>query len=141
RRRVIDGEGKWHGIRGWFRWLEGRTYKMHVRVFLARYRSYRICPACNGGRLKPEASLFTINGASVVDVNQMSVADAAAFCDRLELPPTQEEIAPLIPAELRSRLRSLLAVGLDSLTLDRQSRTLSGGELARVDLTRAVGSS
>ena len=59
---IIDGEGKFYGIRGWFRWLEGRTYKMHVRVFLARYRSYRICPACNGGRLKPEASLFRIDG-------------------------------------------------------------------------------
>ena len=141
RRRVIDGEGKYYGIRGWFRWLEGRTYKMHVRVFLARYRSYRLCPACGGGRLKPEASLFTINGASVIDVNQMSVADAAAFFDRLELSPTQEEIAHLILTELRSRLGYLLAVGLDYLTLDRQSRTLSGGELARVDLTRAVGSS
>ena len=140
-RRVIDGEGKYYGIRGWFRWLEGRTYKMHVRVFLARYRSYRLCPVCSGGRLKPEASLFTVNGATVVDVNQMSVADAAAFFDRLELSPTQEEIAHLILTELRSRLSYLLAVGLDYLTLDRQSRTLSGGELARVDLTRAVGSS
>ena len=55
RAAVIDGEGKYYGIRGWFRWLEGRTYKMHVRVFLARYRSYRICPACDGGRLKPDA--------------------------------------------------------------------------------------
>ena len=141
RRRVIDGEGKYYGIRGWFRWLEGRTYKMHVRVFLARYRSYRICPSCNGGRLKPDASLFTIAGATVVDVNQMSVAEAAAFFDRLDLSAAQEEIAHLILTELRSRLRYLLAVGLDYLTLDRQSRTLSGGELARVDLTRAVGSS
>jgi excinuclease ABC subunit A len=140
-RRIIDGEGKYFGVRGWFRWLEGRTYKMHVRVFLARYRSYRLCPSCNGGRLKPEASLFTINGATVVDVNQMSVADAAAFFDRLQLSPAQEEIAHLILTEIRSRLGYLLAVGLDYLTLDRQSRTLSGGELARVDLTRAVGSS
>ena len=141
RRRIIDGEGKYYGIRGWFRWLEGRTYKMHVRVFLARYRSYRLCPACGGGRLKPDASLFRIDGKSVVDVNQMSVAAAAAFFDALALSPAQEEIAHLILAELRSRLRYLLAVGLDYLTLDRQSRTLSGGELARVDLTRAVGSS
>ncbi len=141
RRRIIDGEGKYYGIRGWFRWLEGRTYKMHVRVFLARYRSYRICPTCGGGRLKPEASLFRIAGATVVDVNQMSVADAAAFFSRLVLSPAQEEVAHLILTEIRSRLGYLLAVGLDYLTLDRQSRTLSGGELARVDLTRAVGSS
>ena len=141
RRRIIDGEGKYYGIRGWFRWLEGRTYKMHVRVFLARYRSYRICPTCGGGRLKPEALLFRIAAATVVDVNQMSVADGAAFFSRLALSPAQEEVAHLILIEIRSRLGYLLAVGLDYLTLDRQSRTLSGGELARVDLTRAVSSS
>jgi excinuclease ABC subunit A len=141
RRRVIDGEGKYYGIRGWFRWLEGRTYKMHVRVFLARYRSYRLCPDCSGGRLKSDALLFRIDGKSVVDVNQMSVADAARFFAGLRLSATQEEIAHLILTEIRSRLGYLLAVGLDYLTLDRQSRTLSGGELARVDLTRAVGSS
>src|SRR5262249_15256504 len=76
RQKIIDGEGKYYGIRGWFRWLEGRTYRMHVRVFLSRYRSYRVCPACDGGRLKPDAKLFLINGRSVVDVQRMSVADA-----------------------------------------------------------------
>jgi excinuclease ABC subunit A len=143
-RFIIDGDPadkKYYGVRRWFRWLEGRTYRMHVRVFLSRYRSYRLCPACNGGRLKPEASLFRINGRTVVDVNAMSVAEAAAFFDAVQLAPHEEEIAHLILAEIRSRLRYLLAVGLDYLTLDRQSRTLSGGELARVDLTRAVGSS
>jgi excinuclease ABC subunit A len=141
RQLIIDGEGKYYGIRGWFRWLEGRTYRMHVRVFLSRYRSYRLCPACDGGRLKPEALLFRINGRSVADVQRMSVAEAAAFFDALQLRPSEEEIAHLILSEIRSRLHYLLAVGLDYLTLDRQSRTLSGGELARVDLTTAVGSS
>ncbi len=141
RRRVIDGEGKYFGVRGWFRWLEGRTYKMHVRVFLARYRSYRVCPACDGGRLKPDALLYRIAGRTVVDVCRMSVAEAAAFFRDLRLTGVQEEIAALVLGEIRHRLRYLLAVGLDYLTLDRQSRTLSGGELARVDLTRAVGSS
>jgi len=141
RRRIIDGEGKYPGIRGWFKWLEGRTYKMHVRVFLARYRSYRVCPECQGGRLKPDALLYRIGGRTMVDVSQMSVAEAAAFFAGLQLSATQEEIAQLILGEIRHRLRYLLAVGLDYLTLDRQSRTLSGGELARVDLTRAVGSS
>ena len=138
---IVEGEGKFHGIRPWFRWLEGRTYKMHVRVFLSRYRSYRLCPRCGGGRLKPEALLFRINGRHVVDVNRMSVAAAAAFFDSVRLAPHEEEVAHLILTEIRSRFRYLLAVGLDYLTLDRQSRTLSGGELARVDLTRAVGSS
>ena len=141
RRLIIDGEGKYYGIRGWFRWLEGRTYRMHVRVFLSRYRSYRLCPACDGGRLKPDALLFTINGRSVADVQRMSVAEAAAFFATLQLSAAEEEIAHLILAEVRNRLRYLLEVGLDYLTLDRQSRTLSGGELARVDLTTAVGSS
>ena len=147
RRIIIDGEDRsagkkrFHGIRGWFRWLEGRTYRMHVRVFLARYRSYRLCPACGGGRLQPEALLFRINGKTMPDVNQLNIAEAAAFFDALRLSETEEEIAHLILAEIRNRLRYLLEVGLDYLTLDRQSRTLSGGELARVDLTTAVGSS
>ncbi len=142
---VVDGEGKgkgkFFGIRKWFRWLEGRTYKMHVRVLLARYRSYRVCEACDGGRLKPDASIYKIGGRSVVEVQRLSVAAAARFFDDLVLTPTEQEIAQLILSEIRHRLRYLLAVGLDYLTLERQSRTLSGGELARVDLTTAVGSS
>jgi excinuclease ABC subunit A len=141
RQGIVDGEGKFFGIRGWFRWLEGRTYKMHVRVFLARYRSYRLCPECAGGRLKPDAALFRIGEKNVIDVNRMSVGEAAAFFDALRLSAQEEEIAELILREIRSRLGYLLAVGLDYLTLDRQSRTLSGGERARVDLTRAFGSS
>ncbi|HYD48490.1 MAG TPA: excinuclease ABC subunit UvrA [Terriglobales bacterium] len=138
---IIEGEGKWHGVRGWFRWLEGRTYRMHVRVFLSRYRSYRLCPTCQGARLKPEALLYRVTGRSIADVQNMSVAEAAAFFDAIELDRTAETVAHLILKEIRSRLRYLLEVGLDYLTLDRQSRTLSGGELARVDLTTAVGSS
>jgi excinuclease ABC subunit A len=141
RRRIVEGEGKFHGIRGWFRWLEGRTYKMHVRVFLARYRSYRLCPTCDGGRLKAEALNYRIGGRTIVDLHRMSVSAVAAFFDTLELSAQEAEIAHLILGEIRSRIGYLLAVGLDYLALDRQSRTLSGGELARVDLTRAVGSS
>jgi len=141
RRLIIEGDGSFFGVRGWFQWLEGRTYRMHVRVFLSRYRSYRECPDCRGGRLKPEAELFRIDGRSIADVNRMSVAEAHAFFDAVRLPRQEEEIAHLVLSEIRHRFRYLLAVGLDYLTLDRQSRTLSGGELARVDLTRAVGSS
>ena len=141
RTAIIDGEGKYYGIRGWFRWLEGRTYRMHVRVFLSRYRSYRLCTACDGSRLKPDASLYTINSRTIADIQRMSVAEAAAFFDALPLSAADEEVARLILLEVRNRLRYLLEVGLDYLTLDRQSRTLSGGELARVDLTTAVGSS
>ncbi|MCK6556033.1 excinuclease ABC subunit UvrA [Candidatus Binatia bacterium] len=141
RRLVIDGKGKYHGVRGWFRWLEGKTYRMHVRVFLSRFRGYRTCPACAGGRLKPEALLYKIAGHDIAAVQRMSVGEAAAFFAGLSLDPADEGIAHLILGEIRGRLRYLLDVGLDYLTLDRQSRTLSGGELARVDLTTAVGSS
>ncbi len=141
RQAIIDGAGKFHGVRGWFRWLEGRTYKMHVRVFLARYRSYRLCPSCDGGRLKADALNYKIGERTIVDLHRMCISDVAAFFAGARLTAQEAEIAALILGEIRSRLGYLLEVGLDYLTLDRQSRTLSGGELARVDLTRAVGSS
>ncbi len=141
RAAIIEGDGSFFGIKGWFRWLEGRTYKMHVRVFLSRYRSYRICPACNGGRLKPEATWYRIAERTLVDVQRMSVDEADAFFRNLEFRGAADEVARMILGEIQNRLRYLRAVGLGYLTLDRPSRTLSGGELARVDLTTAVGSS
>lgn len=137
---IIDGDGKYHGVRGWFRWLEGKTYRMHVRVFLSRYRSFRVCGSCHGGRLQPEALLYRIDGRTVVDVQRMTIRDALEFFTDLELRPGEVRVAQIVLAEIRNRLRYLGEVGLDYLTLDRQSRTLSGGELARVDLTTAVGS-
>jgi excinuclease ABC subunit A len=136
-----DGQDRMAGIRGWFKWLEGRTYKMHVRVFLARYRSYTECVACGGARVRPEALDFRMNGKTIADVNRMPIAAAERFFT--DIPPSGEDqvIAEMILTEVRSRLRYLVEVGLDYLTLDRQSRTLSGGELERVDLTTAVGSS
>jgi len=137
-----DGRGRYPGVRRWFKWLEGRTYRMHVRVFLARYRSYRVCPACDGARVRPEALDYRVAGRTIADVNRMPIAEAAHAFAELSLPPGQAEaVADLILGEVRSRLRYLVEVGLGYLTLDRQSRTLSGGELERVDLTTAVGSS
>jgi excinuclease ABC subunit A len=144
RELVLDGDGRGHypGVRRWFGWLEGRTYRMHVRVFLARYRSYRLCPACAGARVRPEALDFRIGGLTVADVNRLPIAEAERFVAGLELGGGQAEaVAELILGEVRSRLRYLVEVGLGYLTLERQSRTLSGGELERVDLTTAVGSS
>jgi excinuclease ABC subunit A len=141
---VLDGDGRgdYPGVRPWFRWLEGRTYRMHVRVFLARYRSYRLCPACDGARVRPEALDYRIAGHTIADVNRLPISDAAALFAELTLPGGQAEVvAELILGEVRSRLRYLVQVGLGYLTLERQSRTLSGGELERVDLTTAVGSS
>ncbi len=137
-----DGRGRYPGVRGWFRWLEGRTYRMHVRVFLSRYRSYTPCAACGGARVKPEALDFRVGGLTIADVNRLLIGDAERFFAGLTLPAGQaEEVASLVLSEIRSRLRYLVEVGLEYLTLDRQSRTLSGGELERVDLTTAIGSS
>src|SRR5216110_1980893 len=141
---VLEGDGRGHypGVRGWFRWLEGRTYRMHVRVFLSRFRSYTPCAACGGARVKPEALDFRVGGLTIAEVNRLPIGEAERFFARLGLPAGQtEEVAGLILGEIRSRLRYLVEVGLEYLTLDRQSRTLSGGELERVDLTTAIGSS
>ncbi len=141
RRLIEDGDDRFFGIRGWFRWLERKTYKMHVRVLLSRYRSYRICPSCDGVRLKPEALDFRIAGRTVAEVNRMSIAEAAGYFAALAVDPARDPASAMVLGEIRSRLGYLAEVGLGYLTLDRQSRTLSGGELERVDLTTAVGSS
>ncbi len=141
---VLDGDGRsdYPGVRPWFRWLEGRTYRMHVRVFLARYRDYRLCTACHGARVRPEALDFHVAGRTIAEVNALPIATAERLFAELALPSGQAEaVAALILGEVRSRLRYLVEVGLGYLALDRQSRTLSGGELERVDLTTAVGSS
>ncbi len=141
RRLVIEGDGDYYGVRGWFRWLETKTYKMHVRVFLARYRGYFPCDVCHGARLKPDALLYRVGGKTLAEINQLSVGECYAFFRDLQLTAFQDQVAHLILDEIRKRLRYLVEVGVEYLTLDRQSRTLSGGELERVDLTTAIGSS
>ncbi|OGQ78173.1 MAG: hypothetical protein A3F90_07595 [Deltaproteobacteria bacterium RIFCSPLOWO2_12_FULL_60_19] len=138
---IIDGDGKYRGIRGWFRRMERRSYRMHVRVFLSRYRAYLLCPQCAGSRLKPDALCFRIDGKNIAEVSAMSVSEAHRFFESFHLSAQGDPVAGLILDEIRRRLGYLMGVGLEYLTLDRQSRTLSGGELERVDLTTAIGSS
>ena len=138
---LIDGHGEFFGLRGWFAWLETRTYRMHVRIFLARYRSYVTCAECRGTRLKPEALLTRIRGRTISNVYALSVGACADFFEELAASAPHDEAITLLLGEIRSRLSYLVAVGLDYLTLDRQSRTLSGGEVQRVNLTTALGSS
>ncbi|MGH7795959.1 MAG: excinuclease ABC subunit UvrA [Candidatus Binatia bacterium] len=138
---VIEGDGEYKGIRGWFRRLERKSYRMHVRVLLARYRAYLMCPECQGSRLKTDALHYRIDGKDIAQVNAMSVGGAQRFFQQLKPAGALDEVASLILDEIRRRLGYLVGVGLEYLTLDRQSRTLSGGELERVDLTTAIGSS
>src|SRR6476659_7565725 len=146
RRWVIEGEGKWekkvwYGAKRFFEWLETKAYKMQVRVLLSRYRAYTPCTTCNGSRLKPDALLWRIDGRNVHDLVLMSLDKSRAFFETLKLPAPLDEAADLLLGEVRSRFSYLCEVGLGYLTLDRQSRTLSGGEVQRINMTTALGTS
>ena len=137
---IIEGTSDYYGVRGLFEWLETKTYKMHVRVYLSRYRSYVTCPDCGGTRFKEEALLYRLGGLHIGQIYAMSVDGASHFFKNL-LVPSEDLASQMILDEVRNRLKYLQEVGLDYLTLDRQSRTLSGGEVQRVALTSALGSS
>ena len=134
-------ENDWRGIRGFFDWLETKRYKVHVRVMIARYRGYYPCPDCEGKRLRPEALNVFVGGARMSDLAVMPVTDLRTWFERLHLAPEDEEKAEVLLREIRNRLAYLDDVGLDYLTLDRQTRTLSGGEAQRINLASALGSS
>ncbi|HVU05578.1 MAG TPA: excinuclease ABC subunit UvrA [Polyangiaceae bacterium] len=140
---VLEGDGSWHkgkfpGVLGWFKWLETRTYKMHVRVLLARYRSYDPCVECGGKRLSATALSYHVGGLDIAAWRALEIEDARARLAALETKTGQGDMAR---KELASRLTYLERVGLGYLTLDRQARTLSGGEAQRVTLTAALGTS
>jgi excinuclease ABC subunit A len=140
KKAIIEGTSTYYGIRGFFRWLETRTYKMPVRVFLSRYRSYDICPDCDGTRFKDESLLYQLSGRTIAQIYRCNVDQTLDFFESLTI-PAQDEAGLLVLQEVRSRLTYLRDVGLGYLTLDRQSRTLSGGEVQRVALASSLGSS
>ena len=176
-RWVIEGEGDWDegvwfGIQRFFKWLESKSYKMHIRVLLSKYRSYTPCDVCDGTRLKPQALWWRVGslklsnkvinikkryvpkglnlsskgieqlpGLTVHDVLHLPLSQCADFFQKIILPAAFDEAGKLLLSEIRSRLNYLLEVGLGYLTLDRQSRTLSGGEVQRINLTTALGTS
>jgi excinuclease ABC subunit A len=140
RNAVLNGEGKFMGVRGFFSHLERKKYKLHVRVFLSRYRGYSICPDCSGSRLRLEARQVRINDKNLCEVCSLTVEDALKFFEALELSAQQAEIADKLLDEIRERLRFLNEVGLEYLTLDRLSSTLSGGEAQRIQLATSLGS-
>ena len=149
---VMEGEGAWtkktwYGLKRFFVWLETKAYKMHIRVLLSKYRSYTQCTLCKGARLKPDALLWRLGvhgsarGCTIHELVCMPVSDCRDFIENLRLPAPLDQAAELVLTELRSRLGYVCAVGLGYLTLDRQSRTLSGGEVQRINLTTALGTS
>jgi len=174
---VIEGEGEWkpniwYGVDRFFQWLETKSYRMHIRVLLSKYRSYDACEQCDGARLKTESLLWRVGsienanevlsadkrhrpigvdldekvfeglaGLNIHDVLRLPVVQACEFFDTVTLPSPLDEATDLLLGEIRSRLWFLNDVGLGYLTLDRQSRTLSGGEVQRINLTTALGTS
>jgi excinuclease ABC subunit A len=174
---VLEGEGSWedgkfYGVRRFFAWLETKSYKMHIRVLLSKYRAYNVCASCNGARLKTDSLLWRLGsraeadrclppperfrptgvsisrrrfrslpGLNMHDVMGLPIGRCRQFFDDLELPRPMDEAAGRLLEEIRTRLNYLEQVGLGYLTLDRQSRTLSGGEVQRINLTTALGTS
>ncbi|MFZ0917271.1 MAG: excinuclease ABC subunit A [Candidatus Udaeobacter sp.] len=143
---------RWYGVRGFFRWLESKTYKMHVRVLLSRYRAYITCPSCKGGRYQPDALNYKISiqpeirnpkseiVLSLPEFQALPISDARDFLRTIDI-PAPNKTAQMLRDEICARLNYLCEVGVGYLTLDRSTRTLSGGEVQRVNLTTCLGAS
>ena len=138
---IIYGDGDFKGVHGFFKDLEKKTYKMHIRILLNRYRGYTVCSACKGSRLRREALQVKIANNSIYDIVQMSIEKAYVFFKGLKLTEYELQIGERILKEIRKRLKYLNEVGLGYLTLDRLSSTLSGGETQRINLATSLGSS
>jgi excinuclease ABC subunit A len=140
RRMIIEGEGKFAGVRGFFNHLERKKYKLHVRVFLSRYRGYSTCSACGGARLRIEAQQVRITGKNICQITSMTVEETSNFFAQLKLSQQESAIADKLLQEIHERLQFLIDVGLEYLTLDRLASTLSGGEAQRIQLATSLGS-
>ena len=142
RRLILEGdpENEYEGVKGFFNLLERKKYKLHVRVFLSRFRGYARCPECDGTRLRAEARAVRVAGKAITEVCKLTVKEARAFFSTLQLSVGHLKIADRILEEIRTRLQFLDEVGLDYLTLDRLTSTLSGGESQRIQLATSLGS-
>jgi len=136
---VIQGDDAWYGVKGYFEWLEGRRYKVQARVAIARYRRFDPCEACGGTRLRSEALAVEIGGRSIGEAAHLTIGELGAWLGSLELAGAREARGKRVLDGLRARVATALNVGLDYLALDRQVRTLSGGEAQRIQLATALG--
>jgi len=140
KRVIFEGKRGWRGVRGFFNWLETKKYKLHVRVFMAKYRGYTTCPECRGGRLRKEARAVRVGGKNLPEVVMLAINDAQKFFDELNLNEERAKIADKLLLEIRRRIKFMVDVGLDYLTLNRLASTLSGGEAQRIQLATNLGS-
>ncbi len=138
---IFEGASGWRGVRGFFKWLDTKKYKLHVRVFLAKYRGYALCPECGGQRLRQEARDVKIAERNLPEIVALSIKNADKFFETLELSEERQQIAEKLLSEISRRIKFLVEVGLDYLTLDRLASTLSGGEAQRIQLATNLGSS
>lgn len=137
---IFQGDGNgWRGVQGFFDRLERKRYKVQNRVLIARYRRFDPCPGCGGARLRPEALCVHVAGRHLGEIGRFTLAELLAWLDSLPLTPHEAERAGRLLQELRSRVSTAVAVGLDYVTLDRQVRTLAGGEAQRIQLAAALG--
>ncbi len=137
---VLEGDKKVDGVRQFFNFLDTKKYKLHVRVFLSRYRGYAKCPQCLGARLRKEALYVKVGGKTITEATRANISEARDFFDGLVLTPEEQGIAGKVLVEIQQRLKFLYDVGLEYLTLDRLSATLSGGEAQRIQLATCLGS-
>ncbi len=140
RKLLFDGDESYYGIKGFFGWLETKKYKTHVRVFLSRYRKYSQCPECSGGRLNKEALSYKIEGMNIADVNRMEITEFSGFINKLKKKYGKNKAVDIILDEIKERVNYLIDVGLEYLSLNRKTFTLSRGEAQRISLTSVLGS-
>jgi len=137
---LFKGSDEFHGIDDFFEDMEGRKYKMHVRVFLSRYRSAVTCPSCNGKRLRREALAYKVSGLDIAEICRLPVSELSRFFSTMELSPFRREAAKEPVRQIMMKLKFLERVGLEYLTLDRYGKTLSGGEYQRINLSNQLSS-
>ncbi|RYZ75404.1 MAG: excinuclease ABC subunit A, partial [Proteobacteria bacterium] len=139
KKMIWDGNKEFFGVKGLFEYLDQMKYKMHVRVFISRYRSPFLCPECKGARLRKEALNVFVDQENINDMSSKTIEDLCAFFQKLRLKPHQEEVSGEVLKQVRARLDFLIRVGVQYLTLNRETRTLSGGEYQRLILANQLG--